>query len=235
VRFLDDVIDVNNYPIPEIEHMARGNRKIGLGVMGFAEMLIRLGISYDSNQAIAVAGRVMEFINNEALVASQQLAEERGVFPFWKESIHASRGLRLHNTTRTAIAPTGTIGIIAGTSASIEPLFALAYRRSHVLGAETLYEINPLLVEFAEHRGLDVHRMAKKSAKRAASPPSLARRKTLGDSSSPLLKFPPNATCKSKPPSSSKWTTRFPRLSIYRTTRNLRILDGCISARGNWV
>jgi ribonucleoside-diphosphate reductase alpha chain len=162
VRFLDDVIDVNNYPIPEIEHMARGNRKIGLGVMGFAEMLIRLGISYDSNQAIAVAGRVMEFINNEALVASQQLAEERGVFPFWKESIHASRGLRLHNATRTAIAPTGTIGIIAGTSASIEPLFALAYRRSHGLGAETLYEINPLLVEFAEHRGLDVHRMVEK-------------------------------------------------------------------------
>ena len=162
VRFLDDVIDVNNYPIPEIEHMARGNRKIGLGVMGFAEMLIRLGISYDSNQAIAVAGRVMEFINNEALVASQQLAEERGVFPFWKESIHASRGLRLRNATRTAIAPTGTIGIIAGTSASIEPLFALAYRRSHVLGAETLYEINPLLVEFAEHRGLDVHRMVEK-------------------------------------------------------------------------
>jgi ribonucleoside-diphosphate reductase alpha chain len=152
VRFLDDVIDVNNYPIPRIERMARGNRKTGLGVMGFAEMLIRLGISYDSDQAITVAGRVIEFINNEALAASKQLAEERGVFPFWEHSIHASRGIRLRHATRTAIAPTGTIGIIAGTSASIEPLFALAYRR----------EINSLLVEFAEHRRLDVHRMVEK-------------------------------------------------------------------------
>jgi ribonucleoside-diphosphate reductase alpha chain len=127
--------------------------------MGFAEMLIRLGISYDSDQAIAAAERVMEFINRQALIASKELAAERGVFPFWEGSTHQLHGIRLRNATRTAIAPTGTIGIIAGTSASIEPLFALAYRRSHVLGGQTLYEINPLLVGCAEQRGLDVHRI----------------------------------------------------------------------------
>ena len=162
MRFLDDVIDVNNYPIPEIEHMARGNRKTGLGVMGFAQMLIRLGISYDSDQAIAVAGQVIEFINNEALTAFNNSPRSAVSSRFGKTASthHAASAFA------TLRAPPSRarvyFGIIAGTSASIEPLFALAYRRSHVLGAETLYEINPLLVEFAEHRGLDVHRIVEK-------------------------------------------------------------------------
>ncbi|MGE5840574.1 MAG: adenosylcobalamin-dependent ribonucleoside-diphosphate reductase [Deltaproteobacteria bacterium] len=155
VRFLDDVIEVSKYPIPEIGQMTRGNRKIGLGVMGFAEMLIRLGVSYDSDEAIQVAEKLMSFIALEAEKASRDLAEERGVFHNWKGSALEAKGLRVRNATRTAIAPTGTIGIIAGTSPSIEPLFALAYRRSHVLGDQTLYDVNPLFLEY-----LDRHRLS---------------------------------------------------------------------------
>ncbi|MCS7158538.1 MAG: adenosylcobalamin-dependent ribonucleoside-diphosphate reductase [Blastocatellia bacterium] len=154
VRFLDDVIEVNRYPIPEIERMTRGNRKIGLGVMGFAEMLIRLGLSYDSDEAVELAERVMRVIAEEALATSAALAEERGVFPNWKGSVHEAHNRRLRNATLTAIAPTGTISIIADTSASIEPLFALAYRRTHVLGGQTLYEVNPLFLEYLDRHGL---------------------------------------------------------------------------------
>jgi ribonucleoside-diphosphate reductase alpha chain len=154
VRFLDDVIEVNRYPIPEIERMTRGNRKIGLGVMGFAELLIRLGLSYDSDEAVALAEQVMQAIAEEALVASAELAAERGVFPNWKGSVHEARNHHVRHATLTAIAPTGTISIIADTSASIEPLFALAYRRTHVLGGQTLYEVNPLLLEYLDRYGL---------------------------------------------------------------------------------
>ncbi len=155
VRFLDDVIEVNRYPIPEIERMTRGNRKIGLGVMGFAELLIRLGLPYDSDEAAALAEQLMRTIAEEALAASTELAEERGIFPNWKGSVHEARNHRLRNATLTAIAPTGTISIIADTSASIEPLFALAYRRTHVLGGQTLYEVNPLLLEYLDRYGLN--------------------------------------------------------------------------------
>jgi ribonucleoside-diphosphate reductase alpha chain len=158
-RFLDDVIAVNKFPVPETTRMVTGNRKIGLGVMGFAEMLIRLGISYDSDQAVVLAERVMKFINDQSLVASQKLADERGVFPNWQGSAHERAGVRVRNATRTAIAPTGTIGIIAGVSPSIEPLFALAYRRSHVLGGQTLIEINPLFSECAARWGADPEKL----------------------------------------------------------------------------
>lgn len=154
VRFLDDVIEVNRYPIPEIERVTQGNRKVGLGVMGFAELLIRLGLSYDSDEAAVRAERVMQVISQEAFQASWELAEERGVFPHWGGSVYQGRGVRVRNATRTAIAPTGTISIIAGTSASIEPLFALAYRRAHALGGEKLYEVNPLFLAHLAAHGL---------------------------------------------------------------------------------
>lgn len=153
VRFLDDVLEVNRWPAPQLTRMARGNRKIGLGVMGFAELLIRLGIPYASTQALQLAEELMSFLNDEARLASCQLAEERGVFPNWSRSIYAHKHLRIRNATRTSIAPTGTLSLIAGTSASIEPLFALAYRREHVLGEQRLLEINPLFLRYAQAHG----------------------------------------------------------------------------------
>jgi ribonucleoside-diphosphate reductase alpha chain len=155
VRFLDNVIEVSRYPVPEITKMTRGNRKIGLGVMGFAEMLIRLGVSYDSDYAVLLAERVMKAIADEALSTSMQLAGKRGVFSNWQGSMYQLQGVRMRNAAHTAIAPTGTIGIIAGTSPSIEPLFALAYKRAHVLEGQTLYETNPLFFEYLDRAGLD--------------------------------------------------------------------------------
>ncbi len=155
VRFLDDAIDVSNWPDERIASVVRGNRKIGLGVMGFAEFLILLGIPYDSPIASETADRLMAFIAREARAASQELAIERGVFPNWRHSIHAANGVRMRNATLTSIAPTGSIGIIAGTSAGIEPLFALAYRRCHVLEEQTLIEISPLLRRYAKENGFD--------------------------------------------------------------------------------
>ena len=156
VRFLDDVITVSRYSLPQIERITRGNRKIGLGVMGFADMLIRLGVAYDSDEALRVADRLMHFISKEAFTASRQLAEERGVFPNWKGSVYEAQNVKVRNVTRTAIAPTGTISIIADTSASIEPLFALAYRRSHVLQGRTLYEISPVFLDYLRRHGIDI-------------------------------------------------------------------------------
>ncbi len=151
-RFLDNVIDANKYPIKSLEEMAQANRKIGLGIMGWAEMLIMLGIQYDSNEALSLASRLMKFITDTARDESRKLGEERGSFPNFKHSVWARKYKAMRNATVTTIAPTGTISIIAGCSSSIEPLFAVAFVRNVLEGARLL-EVNKIFEKMAREKG----------------------------------------------------------------------------------
>ncbi|MCK4322658.1 vitamin B12-dependent ribonucleotide reductase [candidate division WOR-3 bacterium] len=153
VRFLDDVIDQSKFPIEQITKMVRANRKIGLGVMGFADLLIQLGISYDSEEAISVADEIIKFIEIEAKKASQKLAEERGPFTNFKGSTFDKNGeAPIRNATKLTIAPTGSISILAGCSSGIEPLFAVVYIRSVMEGTELL-ETNKYFEGIAKEKG----------------------------------------------------------------------------------
>ena len=153
VRFLDDVIEVNQYPIEKIGEVARGNRKIGLGVMGWADLLIKMGIPYDSDEAVALAEKVMGFIHAEAKAASRKLAGERGSFPNFEGSIYDTpEGGPIRNATVTTIAPTGTLSIIANCSSGVEPLFAVSYVRT-VMDNDRLIEANPIFEDVAVKQG----------------------------------------------------------------------------------
>ncbi|MCP4727711.1 MAG: vitamin B12-dependent ribonucleotide reductase, partial [bacterium] len=153
IHFLDNVIDANFYPLPEIDAMVKTNRKIGLGIMGYADMLIDMGLPYDSEEALELGEEVMNFINKEAKIKSMEIAKSKGAFPNFKESIYGEAELpENRNSTVTTIAPTGTISIIANSSSGIEPIFAVSYFRN-VMDNDILVEVNPKFESIAKERG----------------------------------------------------------------------------------
>jgi ribonucleoside-diphosphate reductase alpha chain len=162
VHFLDNVIDVNNYPLESIAEMTRSTRKIGLGVMGFADTLLSLGIPYDSPEGIAFAERIMSFIEETGRAASRELAKTRGAFPLFPEStLNDEEPIR--NATVTTIAPTGTLSIIASCSSGVEPVFAYVYVRN-VMDGTQMVEVNPMLMEKLHELGLDSEELLKRIA-----------------------------------------------------------------------
>jgi ribonucleoside-diphosphate reductase alpha chain len=182
-RFLDNVVEINNYLFPEIKAMALANRKIGLGVMGWAELLISLEIAYDSEKAIQLAELLMQFIRQKSMDSSVELAKSRGEFPNWKKSIYYPK-TKIRNATTTSIAPTGTISIIANTSSSIEPLFALAFLRQHVLNEETLFSINDLFINYLKNH----HRFSEKIVEQVIKNGTAEHIKELPDSVKNIFK-----------------------------------------------
>ncbi|MBM4122115.1 MAG: adenosylcobalamin-dependent ribonucleoside-diphosphate reductase [Nitrospira sp.] len=163
VRFLDNVIDMNHYPLPDIEAITKDNRKIGLGVMGFADLLIRLQISYDSDEALATGEQVMRFVWEQARAASADLARERGLFPNFKGSRLESEGHRLRNATVTTIAPTGTLSIIADCSPGIEPLYGVSFIRT-VMEDVRLVAVHPEFERRARAAGIYSKRLLERVA-----------------------------------------------------------------------
>jgi len=164
VHFLDNVIDMNKFPLDEIEKTTKTNRKIGLGVMGWADMLIKLEISYNSEEAVKLAEEVMGFIDGEAKNKSRELAEKRASFPSFNDSVFPEKGVgKRRNATLTTIAPTGTISIISNASSGIEPLFALSYYRN-VMDNDKLIEANPLFEEIAKRDGFYSRELMEKIA-----------------------------------------------------------------------
>lgn len=163
VHFLDNVIDVNNYPLKQIDEITKRTRKIGLGVMGFSDLLFYIGVPYDSQEAVDIAEEIMEFIQNRSKQKSVELAEKRGVFPQYENSIYQEKGLRIRNATTTTIAPTGTISIIGGVSSGVEPLFAISFVRN-VMDDDKLVEVHPYFEKVAKDKGFYSEELMEKIA-----------------------------------------------------------------------
>ncbi|HHH78090.1 MAG TPA: vitamin B12-dependent ribonucleotide reductase [Thermoplasmatales archaeon] len=164
VHFLDNVVDMNKYPLDKIAEMTKGNRKIGLGVMGFADMLIQMGIPYNSEEGLDIARKVMSFIQQEGRKASIELGKKRGSFPNFKGSVWDGKYEAIRNATVTTIAPTGSISIISGCSSGIEPLFAITFIRNILDKDDRLVEVNPYFEKIAKERGFYSDELMKKIA-----------------------------------------------------------------------
>ncbi len=165
VHFLDNVIDVNKYPLPDIERASKASRKIGLGIMGFADALYSLGVPYDSEEGLAWAERIIKFIKEEAVAQSIALAEQRGTFPNWADSAFAQRNLPVRNAGIVTIAPTGTVSMIADVSPSLEPNFAISYIKN-VMGDTDLVYVNKVFSRIAKKRGFYSDQMIREIADR---------------------------------------------------------------------
>lgn len=164
VRFLDNIVEINEFPVQKIREMVSRTRRIGLGVMGFADMLFKLGVSYDSEEGIFWAERVMKFVTEKAKEATQELGKEKGVFPEWENSVFVGTEYRPRNMALTTIAPTGTISMIADASSGIEPLFSLGYQKNTVEG-KALYIMNPIFVEELKRKDLYTEELMDKIVK----------------------------------------------------------------------
>ncbi|HHT9133842.1 MAG TPA: adenosylcobalamin-dependent ribonucleoside-diphosphate reductase, partial [Candidatus Avalokitesvara rifleensis] len=165
VHFLDNIVDINKYPLPQVAEISKGNRKIGLGLMGFADMLIKMDIPYNSEEALETAGGLMKFFSQEANAASIELAKKRGVFPNFSGSVYdRPGGPRYRNVSRTTIAPTGTISIIAGCSSGIEPIFAFSFGR-RILDEAFIPEVYDYFIEMAHREGFYSDRMMEEVSK----------------------------------------------------------------------
>lgn len=167
VHFLDNVIDANNHPLPEIKENTEANRKIGLGVMGWADMLVELGIPYNSTEAVKLAEEVMRFIQEKSHQDSSEMAKKRGNFPNWEKSTYYEKKIPMRNSTVTTIAPAGTISIIAGCSSGIEPLFAISYIRT-VMDNTKMLEVNPFFEKEAKEKGFYSEELMEKIAQKGS-------------------------------------------------------------------
>ena len=221
VHMLDNVIDMNNYPIPEIEEMSKKTRRIGLGVMGFSDLLIQLGIRYDSEEGLQTAGDVMRRIQERTHQASSELAQVRGSFPAWDGSIYSRPGsdgtiLPMRNSAPTTIAPTGTISIIAGASSGIEPLFALSYVRT-VMDNTRLVEGNPYFEAVAQQEGFYSEELMEELA-HTGSLETLDIPEWVKDVFRVSHDIAPEWHVRCRAQFKSTWTTLFPRPSTSPTT-----------------